>query len=183
MADLLMFAASAAHGAAEAHAEPTALGLNATVFVSLAMLLFLGILAWKKVPALIGKMLDDKIAGIRSQLDEASTLRNEAEALRNEYAAKLAALDGEVGVIRARAEEEAASLVAKTEADAKDLVARRQRMAEDRIAAAERAAIADVRETASRAAVAAAAGLISDRLDAPGDKPLIDRAIAELGRA
>jgi F-type H+-transporting ATPase subunit b len=183
MADLMMFAAAAAHGAAEVHAEPTALGLNATVYVSLAMLLFLGVLAWKKVPALIAKMLDERIAGIRAQLDEAATLRSEAEALRNEYAAKLAALDGEAADIRARAEEEAAALVAKTEADAKDLVARRQRMAEDRIAAAERAAVADVRAAASRAAVAAASGLISDRLDETADKPLIDRAIAELGRA
>jgi F-type H+-transporting ATPase subunit b len=182
MADWLIFAAGAAHGAAEAHAEPTALGLNATVWVSLAMLLFLGILAWKKVPALIGKLLDDKIAGIRAQLDEAAALRTEAEVLRNEYAAKLAALDGEAATIRARAEEEAAAVVARTEADARELVARRQQMAEDRIAAAERSAIADVRDTASRTAVAAAASLIAERNSATSDKPLVDKAISDLSR-
>lgn len=183
MADLsLLFAGAAAHGG-DAYVETTALGLGATAWVSLAMLALFGILVWKKVPALLGKMLDDKIAGIRAQLDEAAALRAEAEALRQEYATKLAALDGEAAAIRARAEEEAAALVARTEADANELVARRQRMAEDRIAAAERAAIADVRASASRAAVAAAAGLIAERLDGHADKPLIDRAISELGRA
>lgn len=183
MADLtLILAEGAAHGG-DAYVEATALGLGATAWVSLAMLLFLGILAWKKVPALIGKMLDDKIAGIRAQLDEASALRKEAEALRDEYAAKLAALDGEAAAIKARAEEEAAALVARTEADAKELVARRQRMAEDRIAAAERAAVADVRTAASRAAVTAATSLLSERLDGSADKPLIDKAIADIARA
>jgi F-type H+-transporting ATPase subunit b len=176
-------ASTEAHGGAAEHAEPTALGLSATVWVSLAMLLLIAVMLWKKVPAMIGKMLDDKIAGIRQQLDEAAALRSEAEALRNEYAAKLAALDGEAAAIKARAEEEAAALVKKTEADSKELIARRQRMAEDRIGAAERAAVADVREQATRGAVAAAAALIADKHDGKADQALVDRAIADLGRA
>jgi F-type H+-transporting ATPase subunit b len=172
-----------AHGGTVEHAEPTALGLSATVWVSLAMLLLIAVMVWKKVPAIVSKMLDDKIAGIRAQLDEAAALRTEAEALRNEYAAKLAALDGETAAIKARAEEEAAALVAKTEADAKDLIARRQRMADDRIGAAERAAVADVREQATRAAVVAATGLIAEKHDGKADQVLVDRAIADLGRA
>jgi F-type H+-transporting ATPase subunit b len=174
---------AAAHGAAAGHAEPTALGLSATVWVSLAMLLLIGVMLWKKVPALVGKMLDDRIAGIRAQLDEAASLRADAEALRNEYTAKLAALDSEVAAIKARAQEEAAAVIAKSEADAKDLIARRQRMAEDRIGAAERAAVADVRQQAARAAVTAAAGLIAEKHDIKADQALVDRAIAELGRA
>jgi F-type H+-transporting ATPase subunit b len=198
MAEVLFFTAAAAHeaahsdathagteadgGAAAHHAEPSALGFGPGAWVAMAMLILIGIMVWKRVPALIGKMLDDKIAGIRAQLDEAAALRTEAEALRNEYAAKLAALDGESAAIKARAEEEAAMLVEKTKRDAEDLIARRQRMAEDRIGAAERAAVADVREQATRAAVAAAAGLIADKHDSGADRALVDRAIAEIGR-
>jgi F-type H+-transporting ATPase subunit b len=76
--------------AGEAHADPTAFGLNATVWVSLAMLVFLGILAWKKVPAAIAGMLDNKIAEISKQLNEAERLRLDAESLKAEYEAKLA---------------------------------------------------------------------------------------------
>lgn len=178
-------ASTEAHGgaAAEHHAEPSALGLGPGAWVAMAMLILIGIMVWKKVPAMIGRMLDGKIAAIRHQLDEAAALRTEAEALRNEYQRKLAALEGETTAIRARAEEEAAAVVARTQSDAEQLIGRRQRMAEDRIAAAERAAIADVRDRASRAAVAAAAGLIADKHGATQDKALVDRAIAEIGNA
>jgi F-type H+-transporting ATPase subunit b len=184
MLDILtLIAAESAHGAGKAYAEPAIAGVfNATVIVSLAMLVLIGIMVWKKVPAMIVGMLDGKIAAIRSQLDEAKALRTEAEALRNEYQGKLAALDGEAAAMRTRAEAEAAALVAKAEEDATALVARRQRMAEDRIAAAERSAIAEVRETASRAAVAAARTLIAERHDAGADKAVIDRAVADIAR-
>lgn len=184
MLDMLtLIAAESAHGGAEAHADPAIAGIfNATVIVSLAMLVLIAIMVWKKVPAMIVGMLDSRIATIRSQLDEASSLRQEAEALRNEYQAKLSALDADIAAMRARAEQEAALVVSQAEADAAALVVRRQKMAEDRIAAAERTAIADVRETATRAAVAAARTLIAEGHDAGADKPLVDRAIADVGR-
>jgi F-type H+-transporting ATPase subunit b len=191
MSDLLMLiAAEAAHGAVEAahagaehHAEPAIGGVfNATVIVSISMLLLIGIMLWKKVPALVAGMLDNRIAQIRAQLDEAASLRQEAEALRGEYQAKIAALDSETAAMRARAEQEAALMIAKAEEDAKALVARRQRMAEDRIAAAERSAVAEVRDTASRAAVAAARDIIADAHDSAADKPLVERAIADIAR-
>ena len=62
--------------------EPTALGLDATAWVALAMLVVFAIMIWKKVPAAIGKALDRKIAVIRQQLDEAAQLRAEAERAR-----------------------------------------------------------------------------------------------------
>ena len=61
-------ASTEAHGGPVTHApEPSVFGLNATAWVSLAMAVFFAILIWKKVPALIGQALDDRIAGIRSQ--------------------------------------------------------------------------------------------------------------------
>ena len=50
-------------GAAEHHALPTALGLDAPQWIALAMVVVFAILIWKRVPALIGKALDTKIAG------------------------------------------------------------------------------------------------------------------------
>lgn len=180
---MMLFFVEAAQGATEHHADPSIAGLfNATVIVSISMLVLIGIMLWKKVPAMVGAMLDGKIAAIRSQLDEASALRKEAEALRDEYAKKLAALDKEAAAMRTRAEQEANLLLDKAKEDAAALVARRQRMAEDRIGAAERSAIAEVRETATRAAVAAAQSIIAVKHDAKSDKPLIDAAIADLSK-
>lgn len=166
-----------APGGAEHHVDPQALGLDATAWVSLAMLIFIGILLWKKVPSAIGGALDKQIAGIRVQLDEASKLRAEAEALKAEYEAKLTAATKEADDMRARAEEEAGHILDQAKQDATDLIARRQKMAEAKIGAAERAAVAQVRAKVAQAATAAAATLIADHHDAAADKALVDSTI------
>ena len=162
------------------HVEPTALGLDATAWVALAMLAVIAIMIWKKVPAAIGVALDKKIAGIREQLDEASRLRAEAEALRAEYEAKMAAAEGEAAAMLESARHEAEGIVAQAQTDAAALVERRTRMAEDKIGAAERAAVAEVRARAASAAAAAAAALIAERHDGKADKALVDKTIAGL---
>jgi F-type H+-transporting ATPase subunit b len=165
------------------HAEPAIGGvLDATVIVSLSMLVVIAIMLWKKVPAAIGRALDKKIAGIREQLDEAARLRAEAEALRAEYEAKSAAAGAEAEATLARARAEAQGIVEQARIDAGSLIERRTRMAEDKIAAAERSAVAEVRAKAASAAAAAAAQLIAERHDAGADRAMVDRTIAGLGR-
>ncbi len=174
---------AAAEGHAAPHAEPAIFGvLDATVIVSLSMLVVLGIMLWKKVPAAIGRALDRKIAGIREQLDEAARLRAEAEALRAEYEGRAARAGAEAEALLARARTEADGIVAQAQVDADALVERRTRMAEDKIAAAERTALAEVRAKAATAATSAAARLIAERHDATADRTMVDRAIAGLGR-
>jgi F-type H+-transporting ATPase subunit b len=164
------------------HAEPTAWGFDASGWVALAMVAVFALMLWKKVPAAIASALDRKIAGIRQQLDEAAQLRAEAEALRAEYEAKSNQADAEAATMIERARTEAAGILAQAETEATALVERRTRMAEDKIGAAERAAVDAVRARAATAAAAAAESLIRDRLDAEGDKALVDTTIAGLGR-
>lgn len=173
---------TAATGTVELHHEPSALGLTAPAWVALAMLVVIGIMLMAKVPALIGKMLDGKIATIRQQLDEAAALRAEAEALLADAKKRDASSASDAKAIVEHAEAEAKALVAKAKTDAADLVARRGQMAEDKIAAAERAAVAEVRAKAADAATRAAASIIADTHGAGADKPLVDKAIAGLGR-
>ncbi len=54
-------------------------------------------------------------------------------------------------------------------------------MAEEKIAAEERSAIAQLRASATNAAILAAANLIAEHNDAANDARLVDSAIAELG--
>jgi F-type H+-transporting ATPase subunit b len=168
-------------GAPEHHPEPKALGMDAPQWIALAMLMVLIILVWKRVPSLVGRALDKKIAGIREQLDEAAQLRAEAEALKAEYQAKSDAADAERATMLERARHEADTIVEQARNDTAALVERRTRMAEDKIAAAERAAIDQVRARAASAAAAAAARLIAEDMDAGTDKAMVDRTIEGLG--
>lgn len=170
-----------AHEGVAPHTDPKAVGMDATAWVSLAMAVFIGILLFKKVPALIGGVLDGRIAQIKEQLAEASKLRAEADALKAEYEAKLAAAAGEADAMRKSAEREAETLIADAKTNAEALVVRRQKMAEDKIGAAERTAVAAIRARAVNAATTAAAVLIAQGHDAKADKALVDGAIGRLG--
>ncbi len=172
-----------AHEGVVPHTDPKAVGLDATAWVSLAMALFILVLILKKVPALIGGALDGRIAAIKSQLDEASKLRAEAQALKAEYEAKLATAAGEAEAMRKSAEHEAETLIEDAKANTVALVERRQKMAVDKIAAAERAAITEIRAKAVNAATGAAATLIAQNHDAAADKVLVDGAIRGLSPA
>ena len=168
-----------AHAPAE-HAEPTALGLTPTGWVGLAMIAVFALFLWKRVPAAVGKALDQQIATIRNRLDEAASLRADAEALKAEYQKKAKAADKEAKAMIERAKHEAEAIVAKADADAKALVERRTKMAEEKIASEERAAINELRASAAAAASRAAEKLIAQRHDAKADARLVDQAIAGL---
>ncbi|MGH6785405.1 MAG: F0F1 ATP synthase subunit B [Novosphingobium sp.] len=169
-----------AAGAEVAHAVPTALGIDPTGWVALAMIAVFLIMLRMKVPAMVAAALDAKIAGIRGQLDDAARLRAEAEALKAEYEAKLAETARHAEEVKHGAEDEARHIVERAKADAKALIARRAKSAEEKIAAAERNAVAELRAAAANAAAASARGLIAAKHDAVADQPLVDQAISQI---
>ncbi len=176
-------AQTAAAGAEEHHAEAVVAGvsfLTPGFFVALAMLVVFAIMLKARVPALIAKALDSKIADIRQQLDEAAKLRAEAEALRDEYVRKAKDAAKEIVAMKQAAEHQAAEIVEKAKRDSAALIARRQTIAEEKIAAAERAALEDVRATAASAAAAAARDLIAAQHGEDADRALVDQSIAQL---
>lgn len=176
--------ATVEHGAVAhdaAHATPVAFGfIGPAAWVGLAMLVFIAILLWKGVPRLITRGLDAKIAAIREQLDEAKALRAEAEALRAEYAAKVANAEKDATAMLEHAQVEAAAIVEKAKVDTQALIGRRKRMAEDKIAAAERGAVEELRVQAAVAAAEAARTLIAAKHGEDADRQLVDETISAL---
>src|ERR1035438_6943847 len=76
-------------------------------WVGIGTLVFVGILLWKRVPALVVRSLDARAVAISKELEDARGLRDEAETLLAEYQKK-----------RAAAEQEASSIVAEAKAEA-----------------------------------------------------------------
>jgi F-type H+-transporting ATPase subunit b len=161
-------------------AEPTAWGLGAGSFVALAMIVVFALMLWARVPRIVAGMLDDRIAGIRKQLDEAKALRAEAEKLRDEYVRKTAEAESEIAVLREGAERQAEEIVQKAKADASALIERHKTLAADRIATAERTAVEELRAKVASAAAAAARELIAKNHGETDDRKLADRIIAEI---
>ena len=165
------------------HAEPTLLGVGAEgwVYTGVAIFIVLAVVVGK-VPTLIAKALDDRIAGVKRQLGEAAALRSEAEALLAQAQAAKAAAEADAAAIRARAVTEAAELVKASEAAASDAIARRTVAAQSRIAAAERTAVAELKAEVAAQVTRAAAAIIAARADDDLKTRLTEDAITGLDR-
>ncbi|MFM5917152.1 MAG: hypothetical protein ACKOOL_06420 [Novosphingobium sp.] len=179
---LNLLAAAAEHGAeAGEHAEATLLGLGPEGWVYAGITIFFVIaIFFAKAHRQVLGALDAQIAETRRSLDEAQTVRAEAEALLASAKQQQAQAAKDAEGIVAHARHEAEAIVAKAEVDSTELVARREKMAQDKISAAERAAIEQLRAKAASAAASAARVLIADGHDAKADKALVDGAIAGL---
>jgi F-type H+-transporting ATPase subunit b len=151
-----------------------------TFWVAVGTVLFIAIIVWRRVPQMVAKMLDDRAAGIKNELDEARRLREEAEVLLQEYRAKTANAAQEAQAIIDAAKASAERMAADARAQLAVQIERRGKMAEQKIAQAEAEAIADVRAAATAVAAAAAAEVIGKQTtEAKGDA-LIENAIRDL---
>lgn len=144
-------------------------------------LIVVGILVWKGVPGLVGKMLDQRAAVISAELEEAKRLRTEAAALLADYQKRAAGAEAEALTIVADAKAEAARFAEESRAALKTQIARREAAARDKIAQAEAAALNEIRGLAADAAVSGAQKLILAKLDEKRAGGLISDSIKSLG--
>jgi F-type H+-transporting ATPase subunit b len=153
---------------------------NPETWVAVGFVLFVGLMAYYKVPGLLGKALDERSAKIKADLDAAAKLKAEAEAALAKYRAVTKNADKEAEAIIVEARSVAEALAAKAEADLEAALARRVEVGKAKIAQAEANAIAEVRRAAADAAIAAAHDLIASRLDGTAKARLIDETIGSV---
>lgn len=154
---------------------------NTDFVVLLAFLGFLALLYYLKVHERLGGMLDRRAESIRSELDEARAIREEAQTLLASYERKTREAQAQSERIVAQAREEAEAAAEQARADLDAQVARRIEGAEEQIAQAEAAAIAEIRREAARIAVEAAGEVIAQAMDDERRASLVDGSIDTVG--
>ena len=137
--------------------------LEAEFWVALGFFAFIGLLGYVGVYRLIVKTLDDRADRIKTELDEARKLKEEAAQLLADYQRKRGEAEGEAQAIIADAKAEAERMAVEAKAKIEEFVERRTKMAETKIAQAEAQASADVRAAAADAAVAAAEKILAQQ--------------------
>ncbi len=153
---------------------------NTNFIVLLGFLLFIAVLFYYKVPAMLGDMLDKRAEGIKDELEEARALREDAQKVLADYERKQKEVQEQADRIVAHAKEEAAEAAELAKEEIKQSIARRLAAAQDKIASAEASAIKEVRDTAITVAVGAAKDIVADQMTAASSNKLIDEAIAEV---
>jgi F-type H+-transporting ATPase subunit b len=153
--------------------------MDNTFWATAALFIFLGIVVYMKVPAMIAKALDGRADKIRSDLEDARRLRDEAKALLAEYQQKRKDAEAEAAGIVEAAKREAATIAAEAKTKSEDYVRRRTALAEQKIGQAETEAVNAVRASAVDLAIAASAKLLETK-DTKSTADLFKASLSEV---
>ncbi len=148
-------------------------------WVAVAFVAFVGVMVKFAYGQIVGK-LDDRADGIKSELEEALKLREEAQAMLAGYQRKQRDAVAEAEDIVAQAKAEAERMAKEAEAALEVEMKRRTDTALEKIAQAEAQVVQEVRNTAIEVAVAAAGKLIAENVDGDKARSLIDQSISDL---
>ena len=150
-----------------------------TFWVAIGFLI-LAILAVFFVRKPILGMLDARVDSVRASLDEAASLREEAQQLLAEYQRKQRDAVKETEAMVARAKEEAERISSDGAEALEAALKRREELAIDKIAQAEADAVREVQRISIEVAIDATRVLIADKLDGARADALIDEAISDI---
>ena len=148
-------------------------------WVAVGFVILMGAFVYVGVHRTVLTALDHRSQRIKTELDDARGLKEDAAKLLAEYKARHAA-EREAQDIITSAKAEAERIAAEAKSKMEDFVARRTKTAESKIALAEAQAIADVRSAAANAAVAAASTILSQSVKGEVADDLLTKGIAEV---
>ena len=153
---------------------------NTDFVVLLAFILFIAVLVYFKVPTTMGKMLDGRAEGIKTEIEEARKLHEDAQTLLASYERKQKEVQEQADRIVAAAKQEAAAAGEQARVDLAKSVERRLAAAEEQIGSAEAAAIKEVRDQAIVIAIAVSREIIGKQMTAAEANKLIDDGITQV---
>jgi F-type H+-transporting ATPase subunit b len=153
-----------------------------TLWAFVALILFLALVVYLKLPGMVAKSLDARAAAIAAELDEAKRLREEAQELLASFQRRQREAESEAEAIVAQAHREAERLAEDTRAKLAEQLERRAQLAERKIAQAEADAAAAVRAQATELAIAATKEILTEQLDDAAHARLIDAGAEELAK-
>ena len=139
--------------------------IDATFWVTISFFIFLGILIYFKIPQKIKETLDQNISNIKSQINEAEKLKEEAKNILIAHEKKISNSKDEVNSMINKANEEAEKNVIKTNDQFHNLMENRKKDAEERIRQLKNQAIKDIKNASVKIAIESAEKLFKNSLD------------------
>ena len=138
---------------------------DATFWVAISFLIFVGILIYFKIPQKIKDNLDENIGNIKKQIDEAEKLKEEAKNILSEHEKKISNSKAEVQSMINKANEDAEKKVIQTNKDFHTLMENRKKNAEDRIRQMKNQAQKDIKNISVIIAIKSVEKLLRNSVD------------------
>ena len=139
--------------------------IDATFWVMISFFLFIGLLIYLQIPQKIKTTLENSISNIKSQIDEADKLKEDAKNILSEHEKKISNSKAEMKSMIAKASEEAEKNIIKTNQDFHNLIENRKKNAGERIKQLKTQALKDIKNTSVRIAIESVEKLLKNSLD------------------
>ena len=139
--------------------------IDATFWVAISFLLFIGVLIYFKIPQKIQNILEENIANIKDQINEAEKLKEEAKSILSEYEKKISNSKNQVTSMLNNAKEETEKNILRTNKDLHILMENRKKSAEERIKQMKNQAFKDIKNASVKIAIESVKKLINNSID------------------
>jgi len=139
--------------------------IDSTFWVMISFFLFIGLLIYFQIPQKIKTILEENIANIKNQIDEADKLKEDAKNILTEHEKKISNSKNEVKLMISKASEEAEKSIIKTNQDFHNLMENRKKNAEEKIKQLKNQALKDIKNTSVKIAIESVEKLLKNSLD------------------
>ena len=139
--------------------------IDATFWVAVSFLIFIGVLVYLKVPQKIDNSLNEIIKKIKGDLDNAEKLKDEAKTLLSEYETKVSKSKDEVNNLISKAKNESEKNIIKTNEEFHKIIENRKKSAEEKINQMKNQAIKDVKNLSVDIAIRSVEKIIKNSID------------------
>jgi F-type H+-transporting ATPase subunit b len=139
--------------------------IDATFWAAISFFIFLGVLIYFKIPQKIKTVLEENISSIRSQINEAEKLKEEAKNILSEHEKKISNSKIEVTSMISKANEESDKNVIKTNKEFHNLMENRKKNADERIKQMKKQALKDIKNASIKIAIQSVEKLLKNSLD------------------
>ena len=139
--------------------------IDATFWVTVSFFIFLGILIYFKIPHKIKEALEQNILNIKSQINEAEKLKEDAKNILIEHEKKISDSKNEVKKMIDSANDEAEKNVLRVNKEFHNLMDNRKKNAEERIRQLKNQAEKDIKNASVNIAIESVEKLIKNSLD------------------
>ena len=139
--------------------------IDATFWVAVSFVIFIGLLLYINVPVKIKNVLNDSIKRIKIQIEDAEKLKDEANNLLIDSEKKLSNAKTEVKTMTNKANDDMEKLILKTNAEFHKIMENRKKGAEQRIAQMKQQAIKDIKAASVNISVTSVENLLKNSVD------------------
>ena len=141
------------------------MNIDATFWVAVSFLIFVGLIFYLKVPQKIDQSLDESIKKIKEEIDNAEKLKDEAKNILGEYESKVGKSKEEIKNLIHKAEKQAEANIIKTNEEFHNIVENRKKAAEEKIKQMKTQAIKDVKNSSVDIAIRSVEKIIKNSID------------------